>query len=192
MILAGRDGLVKWDPTGGVAVALVSIKSWTLSLATEKINVTCFQDTNRVYIPACGTSAAASPASGTDDVADRAALTTQEARTGPHSNDPAGHAAQSSGAGAWTPNSTLMWKRAACRGRSWRRGADAATAALESRVADRTATAPQPGRRARAVPHRHVWRPGARLSGARGCRGARRWSVTGMSLSWTLSAGRSR
>jgi hypothetical protein len=52
MIRAGRDGLVKWDPTGGASgVALVSIKSWTLSLATEKINVTCFQDTNRVYIP---------------------------------------------------------------------------------------------------------------------------------------------
>jgi hypothetical protein len=52
MILAGRDGLVKWDPTGGAtAVALASIKSFTLSLATEKINVTCFQDTNRVYIP---------------------------------------------------------------------------------------------------------------------------------------------
>ena len=52
MIRAGRDGLVKWDPTGGATgVALVSIKSWTLSLATEKINVTCFQDTNRVYIP---------------------------------------------------------------------------------------------------------------------------------------------
>jgi len=52
MIRAGRDGLVKWDPTGGATgTALVSIKSWTLSLATEKINVTCFQDTNRVYIP---------------------------------------------------------------------------------------------------------------------------------------------
>lgn len=52
MILAGRDGLVKWDPTGGAtAVPLASIKSFTLSLATEKINVTCFQDTNRVYIP---------------------------------------------------------------------------------------------------------------------------------------------
>jgi hypothetical protein len=54
MILAGRDGLVKWDATGvgGVsAMPLVSIKSWKLSLATEKINVTCFQDTNRVYIP---------------------------------------------------------------------------------------------------------------------------------------------
>jgi hypothetical protein len=52
MIFAGRDGLVKWDPTGGAtAVALASIKSFTLSLATEKINVTCFQNTNRVYIP---------------------------------------------------------------------------------------------------------------------------------------------
>jgi hypothetical protein len=54
MIRAGRDGLVKWDPTGvggATAVALASIKSFTLSLATEKINVTCFQDTNRVYIP---------------------------------------------------------------------------------------------------------------------------------------------
>ena len=52
MILSGRDGLVKWDPTGGAtAVALASIKSFALSLATEKINVTCFQNTNRVYIP---------------------------------------------------------------------------------------------------------------------------------------------
>ena len=52
MIRAGRDGLVKWDPAGGATtVALVSIKSWTLSLAMEKINVTCFQDLNRVYIP---------------------------------------------------------------------------------------------------------------------------------------------
>ena len=54
MIKAGRDGLVKWDPAGGAGAAaapIVSIKSWKLSLATEKINVTCFQDTNRVYIP---------------------------------------------------------------------------------------------------------------------------------------------
>jgi hypothetical protein len=51
-ILSGRSGLVKWDPTGGTTtVALVSIKAFTLSLATEKINVTCFGDTNRVYIP---------------------------------------------------------------------------------------------------------------------------------------------
>lgn len=54
MIRAGRDGLVKWDPTGAggaTAVALVSIKSWQLSLKTDKINVTCFQDSNKVYVP---------------------------------------------------------------------------------------------------------------------------------------------
>jgi len=52
MIRAGRDGLVKWDPTGGAtAVALVSIKSWSLEMTVEKIPVTCFQDTNRVYVP---------------------------------------------------------------------------------------------------------------------------------------------
>jgi hypothetical protein len=52
MIRAGRNGLVKYDPTGGATtVAIASIKAWTLSLATEKINVTCFQDQNRVYIP---------------------------------------------------------------------------------------------------------------------------------------------
>ena len=54
MIKAGRNGLVKWDPTGAggvTAVALLSIKSFQLSLATEKINVTCFQDQNRVYVP---------------------------------------------------------------------------------------------------------------------------------------------
>jgi hypothetical protein len=54
MIRSGRNGSVKWDPTGvgGVtAVALMSIKSFQLSMATEKINVSCFGDANRVYIP---------------------------------------------------------------------------------------------------------------------------------------------
>jgi hypothetical protein len=54
MIRSGRNGAVKWDPTGAggaTAVALMSIKSFQLSLATEKINVSCFQDQNRVYIP---------------------------------------------------------------------------------------------------------------------------------------------
>jgi hypothetical protein len=54
MIRAGRNGLVKYDPTGAggaTAVALLSIKGWQLSLATEQINVTCFQDQNKVYIP---------------------------------------------------------------------------------------------------------------------------------------------
>jgi hypothetical protein len=54
MIRSGRNGLVKWDPTGvggATAIALMSIKNWTLSLKTEKLNVTCFQDQNRVYLP---------------------------------------------------------------------------------------------------------------------------------------------
>jgi hypothetical protein len=54
MILAGRDGLVKYDPTGAggaTAVAIASISGFTLSMKTEKIPVQCFQDTNRVYVP---------------------------------------------------------------------------------------------------------------------------------------------
>lgn len=95
MIRAGRDGLVKWDPTGvgGVsAVALVSIKSWTLSLATEKINVTCFQDTNRVYIPGMrDVSGGLSGFWNSDDMSliEATALTTPGyLELIPHSNDP--------------------------------------------------------------------------------------------------------
>jgi hypothetical protein len=54
MILSGRNGLVKWDPAGGAgaaAAAIISIKAFTVSMKTEKINVTCFQDQNRVYVP---------------------------------------------------------------------------------------------------------------------------------------------
>jgi hypothetical protein len=54
MIHAGRDGQVKWDPAGGAGAAseaLLSIKAFSISLKTEKINVTCFQDQNRVYVP---------------------------------------------------------------------------------------------------------------------------------------------
>lgn len=53
-ILSGRDGLVKWDPTGvggATAVALISIKSWKGDFKTAKLDVTCFQDTNSVYVP---------------------------------------------------------------------------------------------------------------------------------------------
>jgi hypothetical protein len=95
MIRAGRDGLVKWDPTGvgGVsAVALVSIKSWTLSLATEKINVTCFQDTNRVYIPVMrDISGSLTGFWNSDDMSliEATALTTPGyLELIPHSNDP--------------------------------------------------------------------------------------------------------
>lgn len=54
MIRSGRNGAVKWDPTGvggATAVLLMSIKNWKLSLKTDKINVTCFGDGNKVYVP---------------------------------------------------------------------------------------------------------------------------------------------
>ena len=42
MIRSGRNGLVKWDPTGvggATAEPLLSIKAWVLSMKTEKIKV---------------------------------------------------------------------------------------------------------------------------------------------------------
>jgi hypothetical protein len=54
MIRAGRNGEVRFDPTGAGGATLVpimSIKGWKLSLKTDKINVTCFQDQNKVYVP---------------------------------------------------------------------------------------------------------------------------------------------
>ncbi len=55
MIKSGRYGLVKYDPTGAASPAsateLVSLDGWKLSLKTDYIDVTCFQDTNKVYVP---------------------------------------------------------------------------------------------------------------------------------------------
>jgi hypothetical protein len=54
MITSGRNGEVKWDPTGvggASAVALLSIKGFKLDIKTDKIEVTCFQDQNKVYVP---------------------------------------------------------------------------------------------------------------------------------------------
>lgn len=53
-ILSGRNGSVKYDPTGvgGVgAVAIISLDKWKLSQKTDHIEVTCFGDTNKVYVP---------------------------------------------------------------------------------------------------------------------------------------------
>jgi hypothetical protein len=51
-IKPGRYGQVSWDPAGGTAlVPFVSINSWTLDATTEMEDVTCFNDTNKVYIP---------------------------------------------------------------------------------------------------------------------------------------------
>lgn len=55
MIKTGRFGAIKYDPVGDESphtlVELVSTKSWKLSLKTDKINVTCFGDGNKVYVP---------------------------------------------------------------------------------------------------------------------------------------------
>lgn len=50
-IKSGRYGTIKYDPAGVTPVALVSLNKWKLSLKTDKLNVTCFGDTNKVYVP---------------------------------------------------------------------------------------------------------------------------------------------
>jgi hypothetical protein len=54
MILTGRDGQVLWDPAGvspGTPVLIVSINNFKLSLKRNMIDVSCFGDVNRVYVP---------------------------------------------------------------------------------------------------------------------------------------------
>jgi hypothetical protein len=53
-ILSGRTGVISYDPTGiGGAglVPLISVNTWTLSQETEYEDVSCYGDTNRVYLP---------------------------------------------------------------------------------------------------------------------------------------------
>jgi hypothetical protein len=50
-ILSGRYGKVLYDPAGITPVEIVSISSWKMSQKTDKIDVTCFGDTNKVYVP---------------------------------------------------------------------------------------------------------------------------------------------
>lgn len=51
-IKTGRYGKVSWDPAGGAAlVEIVSINTWTGSFKNEYEDVTCFGDSNKVYIP---------------------------------------------------------------------------------------------------------------------------------------------
>lgn len=51
-ILSGRYGKVSYDPTGtGTPAEIVSINSWTMNQKTDRIDVTCFGATNRVYVP---------------------------------------------------------------------------------------------------------------------------------------------
>src|SRR5215467_3672095 len=54
MIKTGRYGEVLYDPTGaspGAPVAIVSLNKWKASFKTDKQDVTCFGDTNKVYVP---------------------------------------------------------------------------------------------------------------------------------------------
>jgi len=49
--IAGAHGQVLADPTGGsTAVAIANLNKWDLSLATNKIDVTSFGDTNMTYV----------------------------------------------------------------------------------------------------------------------------------------------
>ena len=53
-ILRGIFGSIKWDPAGApgtAAVVIASLNAWTLEATTEKEDVTCYGDTNRVYLP---------------------------------------------------------------------------------------------------------------------------------------------
>jgi hypothetical protein len=55
MIKSGRYGTVKWAPDASVStptpVEIASLNSWKLSMKTNKEDVTCFGDPNKVYVP---------------------------------------------------------------------------------------------------------------------------------------------
>jgi len=47
----GSKGQVKIDPTGGASPVVVSsVDSWDLDLARDRVDVTCFGDTNKVTV----------------------------------------------------------------------------------------------------------------------------------------------
>lgn len=54
-ILTGRNGLVRWDATGlpspPTPLTVISLNGWKLSLKTSFEDVSCFGDTNKVYVP---------------------------------------------------------------------------------------------------------------------------------------------
>lgn len=48
---AGRKGVVYMSTTGsGTAVSVVNMKTWSLNMPTDKIEVTAFGDTNKKYV----------------------------------------------------------------------------------------------------------------------------------------------
>jgi len=50
-ILTGRYGEVLYDPAATTPVAIISLNAWKASFKTAKEDVTCFGDTNKVYVP---------------------------------------------------------------------------------------------------------------------------------------------
>jgi len=54
MIKSGKFGAIKWDPNGDASPTdlqpIISLNTWKLSQKTDKINVTCFGDRNKVYV----------------------------------------------------------------------------------------------------------------------------------------------
>jgi hypothetical protein len=50
-ILSGRNGSVLYDPAGTTPVEIISVKEFKISWKTGKEDVSCFGDTNKVYVP---------------------------------------------------------------------------------------------------------------------------------------------
>jgi len=54
-IRTGRYGRIRWNPAGVTSpaglVEIISLNTWKLSLKQDFEDVTCFGDTNKVYIP---------------------------------------------------------------------------------------------------------------------------------------------
>src|SRR5436190_7213720 len=51
MILAGRNGVVKYDAAGITPVPIISLNEFKIAWKTPKNKVTCFGDQNEVYVP---------------------------------------------------------------------------------------------------------------------------------------------
>jgi hypothetical protein len=51
MIKSGRYGEVKMGVDMATSAVVLSLNTWKLSLKTDKIDVTCFNDLNKVYVP---------------------------------------------------------------------------------------------------------------------------------------------
>lgn len=51
MIISGRDGRILYDPAGTTPVEVASLKEFKISWKTAREDVTCYGNTNKVYVP---------------------------------------------------------------------------------------------------------------------------------------------